>query len=146
MATSPMALASRKDPAFLDAVARSAVEAYEMAGVSAQDVQVAEVHDCFSIAEICCVEALGLVPRGQGAKAAVSGCTALGGQIPINTSGGLKSKGHPVGATGIAQVIEIFEQLRGEAGDRQVAGARVGLAQNMGGSGASSVTHIFEGV
>jgi acetyl-CoA C-acetyltransferase len=146
MATSPMALARRKDPAFLDAVARSAVEAYEMAGVSAQDVQVAEVHDCFSIAEICCVEALGLVPRGQGAKAAVSGCTALGGQIPINTSGGLKSKGHPVGATGIAQVIEIFEQLRGEAGDRQVAGARVGLAQNMGGSGASSVTHIFEGV
>lgn len=146
MATAPMALASRTDPAFLDAVARSATRAYEMAGISAQEVQVAEVHDCFSIAEICCIEALGFVPRGQGAKAAVSGCTALGGQIPVNTSGGLKSKGHPVGATGIAQAIEIYEQLRGEAGERQVEGARLGLTQNMGGSGASSVVHVFEGV
>ncbi len=144
-ATGPMALADRADPGFLEAVARSAERAYEMAGVGAADIQVAEVHDCFSIAEICCIEALGFVGRGQGARAARTGCTALGGRLPVNTSGGLKSKGHPVGATGIAQAIEIFEQLRGEAGERQVEGARIGLTQNMGGSGASSVVHVFEG-
>ncbi|UCG85921.1 MAG: thiolase domain-containing protein [Gemmatimonadota bacterium] len=146
MATSAMALADRKDLAVLDAVAQSGERAYKMAGVMPKDVQVAEVHDCFSIAEICCIEALGLVSEGKGAKAAASGHTALGGQIPVNTSGGLKSKGHPVGATGVAQAIEIFEQLRGEAGERQVEGARIGLTQNMGGSGASSVVHIYEGV
>jgi acetyl-CoA C-acetyltransferase len=146
MATAPMALSDRKDPAFLDSVALSAERAYEMAGLGAGDIQVAEVHDCFAIAELCCLEALGLVDRGQAAKATAEGVTALGGRVPVNTSGGLKSKGHPVGATGIAQTIEIFEQLRGEAGDRQVDGARVGLAQNMGGSGASSVVHIFERV
>jgi acetyl-CoA C-acetyltransferase len=146
MASAPMALAERPDPAFLDAVAKSADRAYRMAGVGADDIRVAEVHDCFSIAEICCIEALGLACRGEGAQAARGGMTALGGRIPVNTSGGLKSKGHPVGATGIAQAIEIFEQLRGEAGDRQVEGARLGLTQNMGGSGASSVVHIFEGV
>ena len=79
----------------------------------------------------------------RGGAAAKSGLTALGGKVPVNTSGGLKSKGHPVGATGIAQAIEIFEQLRDEAGERQVKGAQIGLAQNMGGSGASSVVHIF---
>jgi acetyl-CoA C-acetyltransferase len=146
MASAPMALAERQDPAFLDAVAKSADRAYRMAGVGAEDIRVAEVHDCFSIAEICCIEALGLACRGEGAQAARGGMTALGGRIPVNTSGGLKSKGHPVGATGIAQTIEIFEQLRGEAGERQVEGARLGLTQNMGGSGASSVVHIFEGV
>jgi acetyl-CoA C-acetyltransferase len=146
LATSTMALADRKDPAFLDAVQLSAQRAYKAAGVTAQQIQVAEVHDCFAIAEICCIEALGLVDKGQGRHAAKSGLTALGGRIPVNTSGGLKSKGHPVGATGIAQAIEIFEQLRGEAGQRQVKDARIGLAQNMGGSGASSVVHIFERV
>jgi acetyl-CoA C-acetyltransferase len=95
---------------------------------------------------LCCIEALGFVEEGKGGPAARDGITAIGGQIPVNTSGGLKSKGHPVGATGIAQTIEIFRQLRGEAGQRQVENARVGLAQNMGGSGASSVVHIFEGV
>jgi acetyl-CoA C-acetyltransferase len=142
-ATAPMALADRKEPAFLGAVQSAAERAYKMAGVGPSAIQLAEVHDCFSIAEICCVEALGLVEKGQGKGAAKSGATALGGRVPVNTSGGLKSKGHPVGATGIAQAIEIFEQLRDEAGDRQVKGARVGLAQNMGGSGASSVVHIF---
>ncbi len=145
-ATGPMALADRDDPAVLDAVGKSAARAYEMAGVSPESIQVAEVHDCFTIAEVCCIEALGLVCAGEGGQAARGGVTALGGRIPVNTSGGLKSKGHPVGATGVAQAIEIFEQLRGEAGDRQVEGARVGLTQNMGGSGASSVVHIFEGV
>lgn len=146
LATSSIALADRSDPAVLDAVVLSAERAYAMAGLGPTDIQVAEVHDCFAIAEICCVEALGLVPEGEGNKAAASGVTALGGRIPVNTSGGLKSKGHPVGATGIAQAIEVFEQLRGEAGDRQVEGARIGLTQNMGGSGASSVVHIFGGV
>jgi acetyl-CoA C-acetyltransferase len=146
MATGPMALADRDDPAVLDSVAKSAARAYEMAGVSPESIQVAEVHDCFTIAEVCCIEALGLVCAGEGGQAARGGVTTLGGRIPVNTSGGLKSKGHPVGATGVGQAIEIFEQLRGEAGDRQVEGARLGLTQNMGGSGASSVVHIFEGV
>ena len=143
LATSAMALSDRANIADLDAVERSAQRAYKMSGVVPARMQVVELHDCFTIAEICCVEALGLVQRGQGGAAARSGCTALGGRFPVNTSGGLKAKGHPVGATGIAQVIEIFEQLRGEAGERQVEGAGIGMAQNMGGSGASSVVHIF---
>jgi acetyl-CoA C-acetyltransferase len=146
LATAPMALADRSDPAALDAVRLAGERAYKMAGVAPGDVQVAEVHDCFAIAEICCIEELGLVPRCSGGKAARQGITALGGRIPVNTSGGLKSKGHPVGATGIAQAIEIFEQLSGRSGERQVDGARIGLAQNMGGSGASSVVHVFQGV
>jgi acetyl-CoA C-acetyltransferase len=143
MATAPMALAEREDPAFLEAVHQSAERAYAMAGIGPGDVQLAEVHDCFSIAEICCIEALGFVERGQGGTAARAGTTAIGGRIPVNTSGGLKSKGHPVGPTGIAQAIEIFTQLRGEAGKRQVAEAKIGLCQNMGGSGASSVALRF---
>ncbi|MGD2069570.1 MAG: thiolase domain-containing protein [Gemmatimonadota bacterium] len=146
MATSSLALAERKDPSALDAVEASARRAYTAAGVEPRQIQVAEVHDCFSIAEICCTEALGFVERGKGGAAARDGFTALGGCVPVNTSGGLKAKGHPVGATGVAQAIEIYHQLRGEAGDRQVEGARLGLAQNMGGSGASSVVHIFQGV
>lgn len=146
LATSSMALADRKDISFLDSVQLSAQRAYAMAGLTPADMHLAEVHDCFAIAEICCIEALGLVERGKGRAAARTGETALGGRIPVNTSGGLKSKGHPVGATGIAQAIELCEQLRGEAGARQVKGARIGLAQNMGGSGASSIVHIFEGV
>jgi acetyl-CoA C-acetyltransferase len=144
LATGTMALADRRDPAFLDAVQLAGQRAYKMAGVSPDQIQVAEVHDCFAIAEICCLEALGLAEPCGGRHAARTGYSALGGKIPVNTSGGLKSKGHPVGATGIAQAIEIFEQLRGEAGERQVKGAHLGLAQNMGGSGASSVVHVFE--
>jgi acetyl-CoA C-acetyltransferase len=146
LASDSLALADRSDPAFLDAVQKSAERAYDMAGVGPSDIQVAEVHDCFSIAEICCIEALGFFERGTGGAAAKEGLTAIGGRIPVNTSGGLKSKGHPVGATGVAQAIEIFRQLRGEAGARQVENARIGLAQNMGGSGASSVVHVFQGV
>lgn len=146
MATGSMALADRRDVASLDAVQLSAERAYRMAGIAPDDVDLAEVHDCFSIAEICCIEALGFVETGKGGSCARTGETALGGRIPINTSGGLKSKGHPVGATGVAQAVEVFHQLRGEAGERQVQGARIGLSQNMGGSGASSVVHIYEGV
>ena len=144
LATSSMALSDRGDPSWLDSVERAATKAYKMSGFHPRQMQVAEVHDCFAIAEICCIEALGFVQRGKGGAAARDGFTALGGCVPVNTSGGLKSKGHPVGATGIAQAIEIFEQLRGEAGERQVKGAERGLAQNMGGSGASAVVHIFE--
>ena len=145
-ATGSMALADRPDPAFLDAVGHAASRAYDMAGVAPADVDVAEVHDCFSIAELCVLEALCFVERGGAAELTRAGETALGGRLPVNTSGGLKSKGHPVGATGVAQTIEIFEQLRGEAGARQVENATIGLAQNMGGSGASSLVHIFERV
>jgi acetyl-CoA C-acetyltransferase len=146
MATSAMALADRKDPAWLDAVNLAATRAYEMARMGPQNIDVAEVHDCFTIAELCVLEAMCFVERGRSGEATRVGETSLGGRIPVNTSGGLKSKGHPVGATGIAQVIEIVEQLRGEAGERQVKDAAVGLTQNMGGSGASSVVHIFERV
>jgi acetyl-CoA C-acetyltransferase len=146
LATAPIALADRDETAWLEAVHQSAIRAYEMAGIGPADVDVAEVHDCFAIAEICCIEALGLVEKGKGGAAAREGLTAIGGKVPVNTSGGLKSKGHPVGATGVAQTIEIFEQLRGDAGKRQVDGAKVGLAQNMGGSGASSATHVFRRV
>ena len=145
-ATSTLALADRADPSHLDAVELSGQRAYEMAGLKPEDIDVAEVHDCFSIAEICCYEALGFVEQGKGKDAAREGITDLGGAIPVNISGGLKSKGHPVGATGVAQAVTIVEQLRGEAGELQVEGARIGLAQNMGGSGASSTVHIFQGV
>jgi len=143
LATAPMALARREDPAFLGAVHLAGERAYKMAGVDPGRIRVAEVHDCFAIAEICCLEALGLMDRGHGARGAREGETALGGRIPTNTSGGLKSKGHPVGATGIAQSIEIFEQLRGESGERQVKDADIGLCQTMGGSGASCSVHIL---
>jgi acetyl-CoA C-acetyltransferase len=142
-ATASLNLADRPDPAILDAVRESGDRAYEMAGIEPKQVHVAEVHDCFAIAEICCIEALGFVAPGKGGEAAQSGYTALGGALPVNTSGGLKSKGHPVGATGIAQAIEVVEQLRGAGGDRQVKDAAIGLTQNMGGSGASSIVHIF---
>jgi acetyl-CoA C-acetyltransferase len=145
-ATSSLSLANRPDPADLDVVELSGRRAYEMAGLKPEDIHVAEVHDCFAIAEICCYEALGFVERGKGKDAAREGVTDLGGRIPVNVSGGLKSKGHPVGATGIAQAVTVFEQLRGEGGDVQVDGAEIGLIQNMGGSGASSVVHIFQGV
>ncbi len=142
-ATDNIALHQRDDVTILKAVKLSGESAFKQAGISPGDIDVAEVHDCFTIAEICAIEDLGFVAKGKGGEFTEKGETALDGKIPINTSGGLKSKGHPVGATGIAQVIEIVEQLRGNAGKRQVKNAKVGLTQNMGGSGASSVVHIF---
>jgi acetyl-CoA C-acetyltransferase len=143
-ATDTIALHARPDITWLSATERAAEAAYKMAGVKPDQIDLAEVHDCFTIAEICVTEALGFVDRGKGGQAVESGFTALGGTIPVNTSGGLKSKGHPVGATGVAQIVELTKQLRGDAGDRQVEGARVGLAQNMGGSGGSTLVHILE--
>jgi acetyl-CoA C-acetyltransferase len=142
--TDTIALHDREDFTELAATKRASEKAYKMAGVGPSDISVAEVHDCFTIAEICVIEALGFVKRGEGGKAAESGLTALGGRIPVNTSGGLKSKGHPVGATGVAQIVEITEQLRNESGKRQVKGAKRGLTQNMGGTGGSTVVHILE--
>jgi acetyl-CoA C-acetyltransferase len=143
-ATDHIALSSRKDITWLEATYQAGKKAYEMAGKKPEDIDVLEVHDCFTIAEICVTEALGIVEKGQGGKAVQDGLTEKNGKIPVNASGGLKSKGHPVGATGVAQIVEITEQLRGEAGERQVEGARVGMTQNMGGSGGSTVVHIFE--
>ncbi len=142
--TDTIALHSRKDLSALEAAAKAGAAAYQMAGKKPADIQLCEVHDCFTIAEICAIEALGLVEKGKGGAAVEAGETALGGRIPINPSGGLKSKGHPVGATGVAQAVEVVEQLRGESDKRQVKGARVGMTQNMGGTGASSVVHIME--
>jgi acetyl-CoA C-acetyltransferase len=145
-ATDSMALHERDDLARLASTERAAQLAYQQAGIEPADLSFCEVHDCFTIAEIMVIEALGLAPRGGGGSGAESGATALGGKTPVNPSGGLKSKGHPVGATGIAQVREAVLQLRGQAGDRQVENAHRGLTQNMGGTGASTVVHVFERV
>jgi acetyl-CoA C-acetyltransferase len=118
--------------------------AYKMAGVGPRDIGFAEVHDCFTIAEIMAIEDLGFCNKGEGGKATEEGETAIGGRIPINTSGGLKGKGHPVGATGIAQAVELVLQLRGEAGKRQVGGTEIGLCHNVGGSGGTVVVHVLK--
>lgn len=144
LATDTISLACRDDLASLSAVEKAAKKAYAMANRTPQDIHVAEVHDCFSIAELMTTEALGFFEAGQAGPAVERGLTSLGGKLPVNTSGGLKAKGHPVGATGVAQAVEVATQLRGEAGQRQVQGARIGLTQTMGGSGGSSVVHILE--
>ncbi|MGD9141475.1 MAG: thiolase domain-containing protein [bacterium] len=143
-ATDMMALHQRKDITWLSAVEKAGQDAYKMAGAKPGDIDLVEVHDCFTIAEIMTIEALGFAEKGKGGKLTEAGETAIGGRIPVNTSGGLKSKGHPVGATGVAQIVEVVEQLRGESGERQVKGAKRGMTQNMGGTGASSVCHILE--
>jgi len=143
-ATDSIALAQRKDLTWLESTHLAAKQAYAMADKSPADIDVLEVHDCFTIAEICATEAVGYFEKGKGGEAVEKGITALQGERPVNPSGGLKSKGHPVGATGVAQAIEIVKQLRGEAGERQVPDARTGMTQNMGGSGASTLVHIFE--
>jgi acetyl-CoA C-acetyltransferase len=143
-ATDTIQLAQREDVTWLASTAKAAERAFNMAGVGPKDVDLFEVHDCFTIAELVVIESLGLVGKGEGGKATLEGRTARDGDIPVNTSGGLKAKGHPVGATGVAQVMEVVKQLRGEAGERQVKGAKRGLAQNMGGSGGSAVVHILE--
>jgi acetyl-CoA C-acetyltransferase len=145
-ASDTIALHGRKDITTLGSVVAAARKAYQMAGKKPADINFAEVHDCFTIAELVVTEDLGFFEKGKGGAAALAGLSSIEGKkIPVNTSGGLKSKGHPVGATGIAQIIELYEQLSGKAGGRQVANARIGLAQNMGGSGASCVIHILEG-
>ncbi|MBT3352299.1 MAG: thiolase domain-containing protein [Nitrospinaceae bacterium] len=142
-ASGPPALSASRDITRLRATVRAAEEAFRVASLQPEDIDLAEVHDCFSIAEIIALEDIGFYPKGEGGRAAREGETALGGAMPVNTSGGLKAKGHPVGATGVAQICEIALQLRGEAGARQVPGAEFGLAHNLGGSGATCAVHIL---
>ncbi|HMK95213.1 MAG TPA: thiolase domain-containing protein [Candidatus Limnocylindrales bacterium] len=127
----------------LNATKLAAKAAYEMADAKPEDVELAEVHDCFTFAELMAYEDLGFCPVGGSGKMVESGETCLGGRIPVNTSGGLKAKGHPVGATGTAQAYEIYLQLTDQAGKRQVKDAKVGLTHNVGGSGATAAVHVY---
>jgi acetyl-CoA C-acetyltransferase len=138
-----VALDEKDDITTFRAVKSAGEKAYKMAGVTPQDIQFAEVHDCFTIAEIIATEDLGFVKKGDGGPYALQGCTSLTGPRPINTSGGLKSKGHPVGATGVGQICDLVIQMRGEAGERQIERHSLGLAQNLGGSGATAVVTIL---
>jgi acetyl-CoA C-acetyltransferase len=142
-ASDAMALHDRADLTTLRATKLAASQAYCMAGVEADDIDVADVHDCFTIAEVLAIEDLGFFPKGEGGKAAVDGRTALDGDKPVNPDGGLKAKGHPVGATGAAMAYEMFRQLRGEAGKRQVDDVVTGLSHNVGASGATAVVQIY---
>jgi len=144
-AGSSLSLSARRDITTFASTSTAAQAALKMAGRTLSDVQVAEVHDSYSIAEILAVEDLGFCKKGEGGAFVESGATALGGRIPINTSGGLKARGHPLGATGIAQAVEIVYQLRGKAGARQVKDAKVGLTHNVGGTGGTCLVHVLEG-
>jgi acetyl-CoA C-acetyltransferase len=142
-ASDAIALHSRESLTGLRATQVAGKKAFEMAKLAPKDMQFAEIHDCFTIAEIMAIEDLGFFPKGQGGPASLEGKTALSGEIPVNTSGGLKACGHPVGATGIKQAVEAVWQLRGEAAGRQVKDAHVGMTHNVGGSGATAVVHIY---
>jgi acetyl-CoA acetyltransferase len=139
------ALPDRKSLSSIPAAQIASKQAYQMAGLTPDDIDLAEVHDCFTIAEIMATEDLGFFPRGEGWKAAMAGKTARDGEHPINTSGGLKAKGHPVGASGVGQVVEVWKQLHGIAGERQLQGnPKIGLTHNVGGTGQTCVVNIFE--
>ncbi|MGO4879599.1 MAG: thiolase domain-containing protein [Bryobacteraceae bacterium] len=138
-----VALDEKGDITTFRSVRHASEKAYRMAGVTPADIQLAELHDCFTIAEIIALEDLGFAPRGEGGPFTLEGHTARTGDKPVNTSGGLKSKGHPVGATGAAQICDLVLQMRCEAGERQVPRNSLGLAQNLGGSGATCVVTIL---
>jgi acetyl-CoA C-acetyltransferase len=144
VATDAVAVHDRHDPLWLSAVEVSAMKAYQQAGIGPRDVDLFEVHDAFTIMSALSLEASGFAERGRGVWLARSGEITLEGKIPICTMGGLKARGHPVGATGVYQVVEVAEQLRGEAGENQLPDAQLGMAQNIGGSGATVITHILE--
>jgi len=143
-ATDTIAVHSRKDPLFLSAAHLSAKRAYEMAGVTPQDIDVFELHDAFSIMTALSLEASGFAERGQGPRLGLDNEISPGGRVPVCTRGGLKARGHPVGATGMYQIVEVVQQLRGECDETQVEGAKIGMAQNVGGSGATVLTHILK--
>jgi acetyl-CoA C-acetyltransferase len=143
-ASDHVGLAARDDYLGLEASRRAAESAYETAGVEPDDLDFAEVHDCFAVAELLAYEDLGFCDRGEAATLLRDGRTAPEGDLPVNTSGGLKSKGHPIGATGTGQVVEAFDQLTERAGDRQLDDPRYGLTHNVGGSGGATVVHVFE--
>ena len=140
-----LTLQGKKSQTSFSATLQAASTAYAQSGRGAGDIDLAEVHDCFTITQIINTEDLGFFETGRGADAVADGRTALHGDMPINTSGGLKAKGHAVGATGISQAIEIITQLRGAAGDRQITKADIGLTHNLGGTAATCVINIFEG-
>lgn len=142
-ATDTIAVHSRRDPLFLSAAHASAKRAYEMAGVTPQDIDVFELHDAFSIMTALSLEACGFAERGQGPRLGLKNEIRPEGRVPVCTRGGLKARGHPVGATGMYQVVEVVQQLRGKCGETQVDGAKIGMAQNIGGSGATVLTHIL---
>lgn len=143
---SPATLQGRDHMTTIPSTKLAAQAAYKMAGITAKDIDFAEVHDCFTIAEVVDTEDLGFFEKGAGVQAVREGRTARNGDIPINPSGGLKAKGHPIGATGVGQVVEVFEQLTGKAGERTVKDAKIGLTHNFGATGASCAVHIFQGV
>ena len=143
-ATDTIAVHSRKDPLFLSAAYDSAKRCYEMAGVEPKDIDVFELHDAFSIMTALSLEACGFAERGKGVQLGLDDEITPKGRVPVCTRGGLKARGHPVGATGMYQIVEIVQQLRGECGNTQVDGAKIGMAQNIGGSGASVITHILK--
>lgn len=143
---SPATLQGRDHMTTIPSTKLAAQAAYKMAGITAKDIDFAEVHDCFTIAEVVDTEDLGFFEKGAGVQAVREGRTARNGDIPINPSGGLKAKGHPIGATGVGQVVEVFEQLTGKAGERTIKDAKIGLTHNFGATGASCAVHIFQGV
>ena len=143
---SPAALQGREYLTTIPSTKIAAEAAYKMAGITSKDVDFAEVHDCFTIAEIVDTEDLGFFEKGKGVEGVRENQTSRKGDIPINPSGGLKSKGHPIGATGVGQVVEVFDQLTGKAGARTINDAKIGLTQNFGATGASCAVHIFQSV
>jgi acetyl-CoA C-acetyltransferase len=145
-ATDTIALHDRRDLLGLEGAALSASKAYSQAKVTPKDIDLLELHDAFTIMSVLSLEACGFAERGRGVRLGAQGDIAIGGQIPITTMGGLKARGHPVGATGVYQIVEVVQQLRGQAGANQVRDARLGMAQNIGGSGATVITTILEAV
>jgi acetyl-CoA C-acetyltransferase len=139
-----MMISERPSLTGLEASKLAAEQAYKMAGVAPNDIDVACTHDCFSIAEIMSYEDLGFCKKGEGGKFIEDGQSYIGGKVPINVDGGLKSKGHPLGATGVSMTVEITMQLRGEADQRQVSGAEIGLTHNVGETGQYCFVHIFK--
>lgn len=142
-ATDTLALHDRQDLLWLSAAEISVKKAYSQAGIGPQDIDFFELHDAFSIMSALSLEACGFIKRGQGPRLGLDGTVCLDGRLPIATLGGLKARGHPVGATGVYQIVEVVQQLRGEAGGNQIDRARIGMAQNIGGSGATIITHIL---
>ena len=145
-ATDTIAIHNRKDPLWLSAAEKSAKKAYDQAGLEPNDIDFFELHDAFSIMSVLSLEACGFTDRGNGPRLGLDGNITLNGKIPITTRGGLKARGHPVGATGMYQIVEAVQQLRGEADPTQVLDARIGMTQNIGGSGATIITHILKGL
>jgi acetyl-CoA C-acetyltransferase len=143
-ATDTIAIHDRKEALFLNAAYQSARMAYRQAGVESKDIDVFELHDAFTIMTALSLEACGFAERGKGVQLGLDGEIGIDGRIPVTTRGGLKARGHPVGATGVYQIVEVVQQLRGECAETQVPEARIGMAQNIGGSGATIVTHIFK--